>query len=320
MDLMYKKAEIVDGFRHDSSRLGHSVPAAVSGRRSWSLRYAPHLGLRAPDQPLFLHSAGSADPVAQIEYAAALGFAGVFDNFLKIRPVTEQERIGAALARHGLAMGSFVNSVERWNAQLWNSADPAARAQIERDVAASVEAAQRAGGRSVTVTSGRDPDAPLAPQHAAMVENLRRVADTAARGGIVLGVEPTSEHFLPGMLVFHAADALAIVEAVDHPAVRMVFDTGHIQAMDGELLSQLERCRQAIGAIQVADHPGRTDLGTGEIDWVPLLRQVRAIGCAGLIELEHLPREPGIEGERALLERLAAIDAACGPAPLAPCR
>lgn len=282
----------------------------MTPRGPWTLRYAPHLGLRAPDQPLFPHSAGSADPVAQVEYAASLGFAGVFDNFLKIRPAAEQERIGAALARHGLAMGSFVNSVEGWNAPSWGSADPAALAAVRREVAASVEAAQRVGGRSVTVTSGRDPRVPLAAQHAAMIEKLKAVADDAARGGICLNVEATSEHFLPGMLVFHAADALAIVRAVDHPAVRLVFDTAHLHAMDGDLLPQLEACAGAIGAIQVADDPGRCEPGTARIDWVPLLRGARAMGWSGLVELEHLPREPGAAGERALLERLAAIDAA----------
>ena len=82
----------------------------------WNLRYAAHLGLRQPDAPLFLASAGSADPVEQIRYVAEIGFAGVFDNFLKIRPAAEQQRIGEALARHGVAMGSFVNSVQHWNA------------------------------------------------------------------------------------------------------------------------------------------------------------------------------------------------------------
>ena len=47
----------------------------MSDKPSWKFRYAPHVGLAAPDIPLFLHSAGP-DPVAQIDYLASLGFAG----------------------------------------------------------------------------------------------------------------------------------------------------------------------------------------------------------------------------------------------------
>jgi hydroxypyruvate isomerase len=276
----------------------------------WTLRYAPHLGLRAPDAPLFLHSAGSADPVAQVEHAHALGFAGVQDNFLKIRTPDMQAAIGAALQRTGLEMGSFVNSVADWNAPLWGSPEPEALARVSADLETSVAAAARVGGRCVTVTSGRHPGVPLRYQQTEMVEKLRRLAERAGRGGLVLVVEATSERFLPGMLVPSIADAHAIVRAVDHPAVRVSFDVAHVHAMDGEILPNLAACRGTIGLVQVADNPGRTDLGSGEINWATVLRAIRAQGYDGMIELEHLPAAPGREGEQALLERLAAIDAA----------
>jgi hydroxypyruvate isomerase len=82
---------------------------------TWTMRYAPHLGLTSPDTPLFRHMVGSADPVEQIRFSADQGFAGIEDNFLKLRPAAEQERMGAALARAGLEMGCFVNNVESWN-------------------------------------------------------------------------------------------------------------------------------------------------------------------------------------------------------------
>jgi hydroxypyruvate isomerase len=274
------------------------------------MRYAPHLGLRQPDGPLFRHSVGTADPVRQIEYASELGFAGVQDNFLKIRSIEKQVLIDDALRHFGLAMGSFVNSVSHWNAPLWGSQDAAAFAQIEADLRESIEAAQRVGGSNVTVTSGRDPAVPLRYQHIAMTEKLKRLADQAARGGVVLAIEATNERFLPGMLVNHVADALAIVRAVDHPAVRLVFDIAHVHSTDGEIIPNLRACYDSIAVIQVADNPGRVDLGRGEINWVNVLRFIRDQGYLGLIELEHLPSEAGSAGEQALLERLAAIDTA----------
>jgi hydroxypyruvate isomerase len=275
------------------------------------MRYAPHLGLRRIDEPLFLHTAGTPDTVRQVELAAELGFAGMQDNFLNLRPVDEQSRIGTALARLGLAMGSFVLTVEHWNAQLWGSTtEAAALAVIARELDRSIATAARVGGRHVTVTSGRDPAVPLALQHAAMIEKLKRVADVALRGGIVLTVEATSEHFVPGMLVHRIADALAIVRAVDHPAVRLVFDAAHVDDMGDDVATSLEACWDSVAVIQAADNPGRVEPGAGRIDWIGVLRCARERRYSGLVELEHLPAGADVAGERALLDRLAAIDAA----------
>src|SRR5215471_4816225 len=75
---------------------------------SWTLRYAPHLGFRSLDMPLFLASVGSADPVAQIEFVASLGFAGVQDPWFATRPEAVQSKIASALSDFGLTSGCVV--------------------------------------------------------------------------------------------------------------------------------------------------------------------------------------------------------------------
>ncbi len=60
--------------------------------RRWSLNYAPHLGLTAPDAPMFRESARSADPVDQIRFLHGLGFAGIEDHSVKLRPPAMQAR------------------------------------------------------------------------------------------------------------------------------------------------------------------------------------------------------------------------------------
>ena len=92
----------------------------------WPFRFAAHLGVRSPDTPLFLHSVGSADPVAQIRYVAGLGFAGVSDNGLMARPPADQVRIGSALAEHGLVLSSFVFSASYFASSFSSTAIPIA--------------------------------------------------------------------------------------------------------------------------------------------------------------------------------------------------
>ena len=276
--------------------------------QNWHMRYTGHLGLRAPNAPLFQHSAHSTDPVDQIRFIADLGFAGVQDNFLKLRPVAQQRRIGAELARRGLAMGSFTNNPAHWNRPLWNSGDREARALLRRDLDASIAAAQRVDGHIATCVTAIDPDKPRRIQIEHMIENLKQLADRAARAGIALCVEPVAGQWIPGMLIDHIADAIAVVRAVDHPAVRLLFDFGHVQTSDGEVLTRFHECAEFIGAIQVADTPGRTDLGAGELDWYSILKAIRARGWPGLIEIVHMPAECSALGEQKLLERLRIID------------
>jgi hydroxypyruvate isomerase len=276
----------------------------------WKPRYAPHIGLTAPDAPLFRESAGSSDPVAQIDYLASLGFAGIEDNFLKARPPETQARMGAALARHGMAMGCFVNNPMHWNRPLWGERGEDARAQLDRDLRQSIEAARRTGGKILTVVGGRDPATPAAYQRAVMVENLKRLADAAEEAGVVLALETVDERRWPGMLLHHIADAYGVAKAVDSEAVGLVFDIGHIHPMDGEVIANLHACWDKIAAIQAADMPGRLELGSGELNWVNIFRVIRDKGYAGLIELEHLLSNPGAAGEQAMLEGLRAIDRA----------
>jgi len=276
--------------------------------KPWKMRYASHLGLRSSKDPTFAQSAGSIDPIEQIRYAASIGFAGIEDNSAKIRPPEMQDRIGAELARHRLEMGCFVNNQARWNQPLWGRSDDEARAILAEDLNASIETAKRLGGKVTTIVSGRDPAVPLAYQRANMVENLKRFGEVAHRAGLTLAVETVDEERWPNMLLHHIADAYAVVRAVDCPAVTLLFDVAHVQAMDGQIIDNLARTWDRIGVIQVADIPGRYELGSGELNWTNILRFIRDRGYKGVVELEHVLTKPSAEGEQAMLAQLRAID------------
>jgi hydroxypyruvate isomerase len=74
------------------------------------MKFAPHIGLSSPDDFMFPTLAGS-DPINQIKFIAERGFSGIEDNFLKLRPVEVQEKIGIELAKQNLEMGCFVNNL-----------------------------------------------------------------------------------------------------------------------------------------------------------------------------------------------------------------
>jgi len=278
---------------------------------TWSLRYAPHLGYRPPFQPLFAATVGSDDPLEQVRFAADNGFAGVLYAAARGRPSAEQQRVGEALAAHGLEPGCILyTTFDNLRNTSWATDSAEARDWIATELVQATAAAQRVGAKRLAVLGGADPQRPIAYQRAAFVQNLRYAADIAARAGLTLCLETLSRKSIPGMLLEHVPDALAVVRAVDHPAVRLIFDTSHVQIMDGDLLFHLEEAWDSIAIVQLADNPGRLEPGSGEINFESLLRFLARRGYRGLVELEHGWQEPGLESERRGLATLRRLDAA----------
>lgn len=118
-------------------------------------------------------------------------------------------------------------------------------------------------------------------------ETLRRVAQLGERAGRVFTLENLNlqvDH--PGTPFARAADTLALVEAVNSPALKMNLDLYHAQIGEGNLIALIRRCGAAIGEIQVADVPGRQQPGTGEINYRAIARALAAAGYSGTVALE----------------------------------
>jgi hydroxypyruvate isomerase len=280
------------------------------GRMAWQLRYASHLGYRSIEEPLFRHSVGSLDPVAHVEYAATLGFSGVQYALARGRPQAEQEAVGGALARLGLETGCVIyTTFDKLRRPLWSDTGRQARAVLADELALGFETARRIGSRHLAVLCGLDPGQKEEHQRVALVENLRWASERAEKAGMVLLLESVDRNRLPDMLLHHVADAHEVVRAVDSPSVGLIFDTAHIQAMDGDLLANLDATWHSIAIVQLADTPGRLEPGTGTVDFPGVLRLLKRRGFTGLVELEFGWSAPSREGEQAGLERLRQLDA-----------
>ena len=114
-----------------------------------------------------------------------------------------------------------------------------------------------------------------------------RVAELGERAGRVFTLENLNtavDH--PGVPFARAADTLALVEAVDHPHLRLNLDLYHAQIGEGNLIELVERALPWIGEIQVADVPGRCEPGTGEINYPAVAAALDRLGYTGVVALE----------------------------------
>ena len=135
-----------------------------------------------------------------------------------------------------------------------------------------------------------------ASAHRAFVDNLRRGADKARDQGVTLVIEPLNTRSAPGYFLTHAQQAVDIIGEVDRPNVKLLFDVFHLQIMDGDIITRLEKLLPLIGHVQIAAVPSRAEPDEGEINYRAVFDALERIGYDGVVGAEYLPRAGTREG------------------------
>lgn len=102
------------------------------------------------------------------------------------------------------------------------------------------------------------------------------------------------KYYLPS-----AAEGFEIVKAVNHPQVQFLYDFFHEQMGQGDLIDKLEKNIQHVGAIHVADVPGRHEPGTGEINYQNIFRKLAELRYSRVVAMEFLPTSDPVAKLRA---------------------
>lgn len=126
-------------------------------------------------------------------------------------------------------------------------------------------------------------------QWSTLVENVRHAARRVTAEGRRLLVEPVNTLDVPGFLLPTTGDGLRLLDEAGDPAVGLQFDAYHVERMEGDPARRLRGLIDRVGHVQIADHPGRHQPGTGEIDFPALFRVLDDAGYAGCVGLEYVP-------------------------------
>jgi hydroxypyruvate isomerase len=200
----------------------------------------------------------------------------------------------------GLTIVLFNQDVPVWDSgNRGYLVDPARRAEFRQKLDETLEVAQKIKAQKVMLPAGVElPGMPRAEQRACMVENLGYAGRLGAQAGVLFTTEVLNPIDNPGYFLTTSKEALEIVKEVNHPRVKMQFDTYHIQLMEGDEDQEvLERILQEnmpyIGHIQFADVPGRHEPGSGKLNFSRLLSLIEKAGYQGHIGLEYIPQAQG---------------------------
>jgi hydroxypyruvate isomerase len=129
-----------------------------------------------------------------------------------------------------------------------------------------------------------------------LIENLSFAAATLQKAGLNLLLEPVNTQDIPGFFVNRSAQALAIINEVAAPNLKLQYDIYHSQIMEGNLARTIEANLAQIGHIQLADNPGRHEPGTGEINYHYLFKKLDELGYAGWVGCEYKPKAATTDG------------------------
>jgi len=185
-----------------------------------------------------------------------------------------------------------------------------ADAELGQGMSRSIATAQILGCLNLIVLVGRESSAlSRQEQHDNIVRGLKQVAPLAEDAGVTLLIEPlnvTVDH--AGFYLSSSQQAFQIVEKVDSPNVKVLFDIYHQQISEGNLIANITEHLDLIGYLHVADVPGRHEPGTGEINYANVMRQVNEAGYNGYVGLEYQPSGDSYQSLRTITEIAAAVN------------
>ena len=189
---------------------------------------------------------------------------------------------------HNLPPGNYAKG-ERGIACL-----PGREREFREGIERGVEYAKAAGCPRMNCLAGI---APADRTHLeVLVANLRYAARKLGEAGLQLMIEPINTRSVPGFFLTGSQQAVDVLNAVGEGNAFVQYDLFHMQIMEGDLATTIERLLPRIGHLQIADVPGRNEPGSGELNFDFLLRHIDALGYSGWIGCEYNPKSDTVEG------------------------
>ncbi len=185
--------------------------------------------------------------------------------------------------------------------------DPKNHEDVVKTIKEACVAAKKLKCKKACVVAGDDIPGMSQPEmHANVIKALKSVAKIVEDNDLTLILEPMNirvDH--KGHCLYGSAPSIRICQEVNSSHVKINWDLYHMHITEGDLCGHLREGMQTktIGYLQLADHPGRNEPGTGEIHYNRVLKEAFDLGYRDYIGLECRPTE-----EIAAAKRVAAAD------------
>lgn len=235
--------------------------------------FSANLGFLWNDRPL---------PDA-IRAAAGAGFDAVECHWPYDTP---PEQVRSALADTGLTMRG-INTRRGGDGESGLAALPERSVEARLAIDEALRYAAAVDATAVHVMAGATEPLPIA--FLTFVTNLRYACAKAADHDITVLIEPLNTQDNPGYYLHELADAAGIIEAVDRPNLKLMFDCYHVAKTGHDVIAKLDEYLPLIGHIQFASVPDRTEPDVGDVDYLAVFSHLDEQGWAKPLGAEYRP-------------------------------
>ena len=164
-------------------------------------------------------------------------------------------------------------------------------AAIEQAFRTNIPRAAKASVPNVITFSGNR--AGLSDEEGARntITGLNRLKKIAEDNGVNICLELlNSKRDHHDYMCDHTMWGVRVVQEVNSPNVKLLYDIYHMQIMEGDLITTIQSNIQWIGHFHTGGVPGRHELnGSQEIQWDGLMRAIADSGFKGYVAHEFIP-------------------------------
>ncbi|MGH2534711.1 MAG: hydroxypyruvate isomerase family protein [Thermomicrobiales bacterium] len=221
---------------------------------------------------------GVETPEALIKTVAEIGYAGIEMAGEEFWPLIADAGLEIASERAHDSLGNGLNRRENHD-------------RIEREVHANLAIAHQWQMPTLICFSGNRDGLDDETGAHNTAEGLRRVAKAAEDAGVTLALELlNSKVNHPDYQCDRTAWGVKVVEWVDSPRVKLLYDIYHMQIMEGDLIRTIQAHHAHFGHYHVAGNPGRHEPDDSqEINYPAVYLAIRATGFTGPVGMEFTP-------------------------------
>ena len=214
-----------------------------------------------------------------VEYAARIGLRGV--DLLQPAEYEVPRRCGLICTMGyagGGEIGKALNRVEN-------------HAAIEQALRVNIPQAAKAGVPNVITFSGNRGGMPDEEGARNTVAGLNRVKRIAEDHGVNICLELlNSKRDHPDYMCDHTSWGVRVVQEVNSPNIKLLYDIYHMQIMEGNLIETIRRNIQWLGHFHTGGVPGRHELNNvQEVQWDGVMRAIADTGFKGYVAHEFVP-------------------------------
>ena len=174
--------------------------------------------------------------------------------------------------------------------------DPEKNKEAICDIKKSINIAQQIGCENLIILTGQN-KTEINPviQKQNIIKILKKVSVNAENAGVTLILEPLNRYDHPGYFLNSSQEGFDIINKVNSLNLKLLFDIYHQQITEGNIINNILSNIDLIGHIHVADVPGRNEPGTGELNYINILKTIVENGYDKYVGLEFNPKDSSRE-------------------------